>query len=150
MTLKNAINHFNLLVSETRKKSEIKVYQNFIHILTSLEKRNLTETEVHSIETELDALHLNSIPRNKKRYFNKALKQFKIYLKNTFSFITKGYYTMWGIALGSYFGLAFGIVFLSGMERSLGLSLGISIGTLIGIIMGNYLESQAKASGKLI
>ena len=150
MTLKNAISHFNRLVIEASKKSEIKVYQDFIHILAALEKRNLTESEVQSIETELDALDLHSTSTNKKRHFRKALQQFKKYLKDTFSLITKGYYISLGITLGSLSGLLFGIVFLSSLERSLGISLGISFGTLIGLIIASNLDSQAKASGNLI
>ena len=150
MTIKNAIILFNRLVSETTKKSEIKVYRDFIEVLTTVEKRNLTESEVDSIETELDVLELNSITTNKKRYFKKALQQFKKYLKDTFSFITKGYYTTLGITFGASTGLLFGIIFLSSLERSLGISLGISVGTIIGIIIARYLESQAKASGNLI
>jgi len=150
MTIKNAINLFKRLVSETTKKSEIKVYRDFIEILTNVEKRNLTASEVESLETELDALELNSITTNKKRHFKKALQHFKKYLKDTFSLITKGYYTALGITFGASIGLLFGILFLSGLERSLGISLGISVGTFIGIIIARYLESQAKAAGKLI
>ena len=150
MTNKNAINLFKRLVSETNNRSEIKVYRDFIKILTNLEKRNLTESEVDSLETELDALDLNSTAPNKKRHFKKALQQFKIYLKDTFSLITKGYYTNLGITYGASAGLLLGIIFLSGFERSLGISMGISVGVFIGIIIAGYLESQAKASGNLI
>jgi len=150
MTIKNAINLFKRLVSETTKKSEIKVYRDFIEILTHVEKRNLTASEVESIERELDALELNSVTTNKKRHFKKALQHFKKYLKDTFSLITKGYYTALGITFGASTGLLFGIIFLPSLERSLGISLGISVGTLIGIIIARYLESQAKASGNLI
>ena len=38
MTLKNATNFFESLVSETSKKSEIKVYQEFIQIITGLDR----------------------------------------------------------------------------------------------------------------
>jgi len=150
MTIKNAIKLFKRLVSETTKKSEIKVYRDFIEILTNVETRNLTASEVESLETELDALELNSITTNKKRHFKKALQPFKKYLKDTFSLIAKGYYTDLGITFGASTGLLFGIIFLSSLERSLGISLGISVGTSIGIIIARYLESQAKASGNLI
>lgn len=150
MTIKNAINLFNRLVSETTKKSEIKVYRDFIEILTNVEKRNLTESEVESIEKKLDALELTSTTTNKKRHFKKAIQQFKKYLKDTFSLITKGHYAGLGIAIGASTGLLLGVIFLPGLERSLGISLGISVGTLIGIIIASYLESQAKASGNLI
>jgi len=150
MTIKNTIKLFKHLISETSKKSEIKLYGDFIEILTNVEKRNLTASEVKSLETELDALKLNSITTNKKRHFKKALQYFKKYLKDTFSLITKGYYTSLGITFGASIGLLFGIIFLLSLERSLGISLGISVGSLIGIIIARYLELQAKASGNLI
>ncbi len=150
MTIKNATDFFNRLVSETTKKSEIKVYRDFIKILSNLENRSFTKSEVQSIETELDALALYNTTTNKIKHFKKALQQFKRYLKETFSLITKGDYIILGITIGSSAGLLFGIIFLSGLERSFGIPLGVSVGTLIGIIIASYLESKAKASGNLI
>lgn len=150
MTLKNAINFFDRLLSESTKKSETKVYRDFIKILTNLESRNLAKSEIQSIETELNAHNLSSTMTNKKKYFGKALQQFKKYLNDNFSLIFKGYYINLGITLGVLVGLLFGIIFLSSLERTLGISIGISFGSLIGIIIASYLESQAKASGNLI
>lgn len=150
MTLKNAINLFNRLGTETTKKSEIKVYRDFIKILTHLENRSFTKSEIQSIETELDALALNSSTSKGIKHFKNALQRFKKYLAETFSLIAKGYYIILGIILGSAVGLLFGIILLSSLERSLGISLGVSVGTLAGIIIAAYLESQAKASGNLI
>jgi ElaB/YqjD/DUF883 family membrane-anchored ribosome-binding protein len=150
MTLKNAISQFNRLVSESTKKSEIKVYKDFIKILSNLENRSFTKSELQSIETELEALNLNSTTTKNIRHFKKALQQFKRYLEETFSFITKGHYINLGISIGGAVGLLFGIIFLSGLARSLGISLGFSVGTLIGIVIASYLESQAKSSGNLI
>jgi len=150
MTLKNALNYFESLVSESSKKSEIKVYEEFIHIITGLEKRDLSDSEIQSIEVTLDELKLNSISTNNKKYFTKALQQFKKYLKDTFSLTTKGYYTNMGIGLGSLFGVVFGIVVLSSFDRSLGISLGLTFGMVIGLIIGRYLDAQAMASGKMV
>lgn len=150
MTLKNALIHFKNLLSETSKNSNIKVYQEFIQIVTSLEKKKLSESETQSIEKELDALALNSADPNDIRFFNQALKQFKKYLKDTHSFISKGYYTNIGIGLGASFGVIVGIVLLSNFERSLGISLGISLGMLIGLIIGRSMDLQAENSGKIL
>lgn len=150
MTLLKAIDHFENLLSETSKKSEIKVYNEFIQILRSLEQKNLSEAEMQSIEEKLDALDLNSAETNNKRFFNRALKQFKKYLMDTYSFINKGYYSSLGIVLGSSFGALIGVVFLSGFERSMGISLGLSFGMLIGLLIGRHLDLQAKVSGKIV
>ncbi|MFT4738811.1 MAG: hypothetical protein ACI8QD_002939 [Cyclobacteriaceae bacterium] len=150
MTLKNAFNYFESLVSKTSKKSERKVYQEFIRIITSLEKRDLSETEIQSVETQLDALDLNSTSANTRKYFKKALEQFKKYLKETFSLTTKAYYAEMGTALGMSFGVMFGLVFLSSFERSMGLSLGMMVGMFIGLIIGRQMDSQAEAAGNMI
>jgi len=150
MTLQDAINHFRKLESESTKKSEIRVYQNFIQLLSSLENRNLSDAEVQGIEHELESLDLNLPLANTKKYYNTALSQFQKYLKDAFSLTTKGYYTKMGVGLGATFGVLFGIIVLSSFERSLGISFGISIGMVIGLIIGRNLDSQAMASGRVV
>jgi len=150
MTLKNAKELLKSLLSETHKKSEIKVYREFIQILSGLEERNLSEAEIQSIESKLDDLQLDSIPTNQRRFAKKALIQFKKFLKDTYALTTRGYYTNLGIGLGSSFGVLFGIVFLAGFERSLGISAGISLGLLIGLVIGRQMDIQASASGKMV
>ena len=150
MTLKNAFNFFESLLTETHKKSEIKVYQEFTQIISGIEKKNLSESEIQSIETELDSLNLKSNPENRKKYFQKALSKFETYLKDTFSLTSKGYYTKLYGALGLSFGLVFGVAILSNLEPSLGISLGLIGGMIIGTIIGRNMDSQAKASGKML
>lgn len=150
MTLKDAQNYFENLKDETIKKSEIKVYDKFIYILSELKKRELSKEEIQSLETELESYHLESNPENSKKYFKKALSKFEKYLKDTFSLTSKGYYSSMGIGLGSSFGILFGVIFLSGFERSLGIALGLIIGMLIGLVIGNYMDSQTKAAGNLL
>ncbi|GAA3582186.1 hypothetical protein [Snuella lapsa] len=150
MTLKKVKNHFKSSLSNTSKKSEIKFYEEFIQILTSLEKKNLSEVEIQSIEKVLDNLNLNSTGTNNKRFLNQALKHFKKYLKDSYSFTYKGYYTNIGFGLGASFGVLFGVVLLSDFERSLGISLGVTFGMLIGLIIGQNMDSQAKTLGKML
>lgn len=150
MTLQEAYNFFESLAKRTTNKSEIKVYEKFLHVLSELKKRDFSKVEIQSIEAELDRLKLESNPESRKKYFAKALSKFEKFLKDTFSLITKGYYTIIGIGLGSSLGILFGIVILSGLERSLGIALGLSIGMLIGLIIGRNLDSQAKAAGKML
>lgn len=150
MTFKNAINHFNSLLAETSKKSEIKLYKQFIRIITSLEQRNLSAAEIQAMEVELDALELDPAAAKSKKYYKRALNHFRKYLKDTFSLTTKGYYTNIGIGLGLSFGTLVGIILLSDLERSLGISLGTLIGFLIGLIIGRRLDDQAEALGKMV
>ena len=150
MTLQEAIKFFEGLNTETIKKSEIKVYNQFLHILTELKNRDFSKNEIQSIEEELDGLNLGSNPENRKKYYRKALNKFKAYLKDAFSLITNGYYTSLGIGIGVAFGPVLGVLFGQFFERSLGISVGISTGIIIGLLAGQYLDSQAKTAGNVL
>ena len=150
MTFQEAFNFFENLKKETTKKSEIKVYEKFLHILNGLKSREFSEDEIQSLETELDRLNLKSNPENRKKYYKKALSKFEKHLKDTYSLTTKGYYTNLYAGLGLIFGLLFGVAILSNLERSLGISLGLIGGMVVGSIMGRSKEAQAKAAGNIL
>ena len=150
MTLQEAYNFFESLKIETTKKSEIRIYEKFLHILSELKNRDFTTDEIQSIETELDSLNLESNPENRRKYFGKALHKLNEYLKSTFSLIPGGYYITYGIAIGVAFGPVLGVLFGQFFEKSLGISIGISIGIIVGLLAGQYLDYQAKAAGNVL
>lgn len=150
MSITDAIDFLKKLSEETNNKRELRIYKDFITILSNLIDRNFSEEQVLQIENEIETLNFKSNPENKKRYFNKKLTAFKQFLKTEFSLIPKGYYTNMGIGLGTSFGVLFGVVVLSSFERSLGISFGIMAGMLIGLIIGRYMDSQVKEAGKMI
>jgi len=150
MTIQEAYNFFESLKTETTKKSEIKIYEKFLHILTELKIREFSKDEIQSIEAELDRLNLESNLANNKKDLNKRLTAFKEYLKNKHSLITVGYYTGVGVSMGAAFGIVAGIVFGERFEKSLGLAVGISIGMLIGVIIGRSMDAKAKSEGRMI
>ena len=150
MTLINAINLFESLKVKTVKKSEIKVYTQFIDIIIKVEKREFTTNEIQSIEMELDSLELKSNPENRKKFFKKALIQFENYLKDTFSLTSKGYYTNTSVSLGILFGVVFGVLIGERLEKSLGVSFGICMGLFIGAYIGRRKDAQAKAAGNML
>ncbi|MCF8374623.1 MAG: hypothetical protein K9H64_23595 [Bacteroidales bacterium] len=150
MTLQEANNFFESLKNETTTKSEIRIYEKFLHIITQLKSRAFTKEELQTIEAELDSLKLNSNPENKKKYFKKALSKFESYLKDAFSFTSKWYYTILGIVFGPAFGVLLGVLIGGYFERSLGVSFGISIGLLIGMLVGGYMDARVKAAGNML
>lgn len=150
MTLHDAIGLLERFKNETQNKSEIKVYEQFRYMLVALEKKDLAQEDVQSIESELDRLNISVNPGNRKKHLKKALLQFEKFLNDSFSFISKGHYTKLGIGLGSSFGIVFGIVLLSGWERSLGISAGLTAGMIIGLLIGRTMDAQAKAAGKML
>jgi hypothetical protein len=150
MTLKEATNLIESLLAETTKKSEIKIYEKFLHITTQLKKREFSNDELQSIETELEKLRLESNPENNKNFFKKGLSKFETYLKDTFSLTSSNHYTNLCGGLGLSFGILFGNIFLSNFERSFGISLGMIIGMVIGIAIGKSLDNKAMIEGRIL
>ena len=150
MTLQEAYNLFESLKKETSKKSEIKVYEKFLHILNKLKNKDFSKDDIHAIETKLDDLDLASNPRNRKNYFKKTLSKFEKYLMDSFSLTSKDHYTKIYGGLGMTSGLLFGLVFLSSWELSLGISLGLIIGMVIGSIIGQSMDAKAKREGSVL
>ncbi|MDO6743200.1 hypothetical protein Q4553_01295 [Tenacibaculum soleae] len=149
MTIQEASIFLENLAVKATDKSEIKIYEKFLHILSKLKERTFSEEEIKLIENKLDDLKLDSNPKNPKKYFKQALTEFEKYLKETFSLTPKGYYTNRYMGLGLSFGILFGIAILSNLEHSLGISLGLIGGMLVGSIMGKQKDTQAKEAGNV-
>ena len=150
MTLQEAYNFFESLKIKITNKSEIKIYDKFLHILTQLKSREFSKDEIQSIEAELESLNLESNPENRKKYFKKALSIFEKYLKDTFSLTSKGYYTERCVGYGVLFGVVAGVIIGERFERSLGISFGICMGMFIGAFIGRRMDSQAEAAGNML
>ncbi|PHS67886.1 MAG: hypothetical protein COB12_01320 [Flavobacterium sp.] len=136
MTINEATNILNNLVSQTDKKSEIKAYNCFIRTLTSLNDKDLNESQLQLIQENLSSLHLTETPENKKKYYKKKHSELRSFLKKEFSFTHKKYYTEIGMIYGMIFGNAIGISIGVAIEPFIGISIGISIGTGIGMMFG--------------
>ena len=150
MTIDKAINLLERLRNQSTKKTEIKVYKEFIHILNSLEKRGLSNDEVKSIELELEDLNLESDPRYRKRYYKTRLDRFKEFLDKTFSLVTKNYYENLYLIIGMFVGMMLGIVVGERLDKSMGISLGICLGMFIGAFIGRSKDTKAIREGRVI
>lgn len=150
MSINEALTFFKSLLSETDNKSEIKVYEGFIGILTSVKNKNLTEDQLQSIEKELDVLALRENPKNRKKHLKQKLTKLQKYLKDEFSFIMEGHHTGMGIALGMTFGMSFGLVFgpMFGMDS--GLIYGMMFGMILGLIIGRAKDSEAEKENRVL
>ena len=150
MKIQETYNLIESLKIDTSEKSEIKVYEELLHILSRLQTREFSKDEINSIEAELDSLNLQSNPENKKKYYKKVLIHFQKYLKDTFSLTSKGYYTKLGVQLGSSFGIVAGVIIGERFEKSLGIALGIGIGMLIGVFVGRSMDAKAKRENRVL
>ena len=147
MTIKSAITFFENLENQSQKKSELKIFKEFIKILTALENREMTEGEIHDVETFLSQLELTNLPKNKRKYFRRKLRGFKEYLKKEFSLITKGYYATLGTGLGMTFGISIGAAFF---QVGSGVSIGMMFGMFFGLIIGRYMDSEAEKENRVL
>jgi len=147
MTINNATKLFENLKSQTQKKSELKIYKEFVEILRALENREMTEVEIQSIETFLSQLELTILPKNNRKYFKKKLNAFKEYLKEEFSLISKGYYAALGIGIGMTFGISIGAAFF---QVGSGVSIGMMFGMFLGMIVGRYMDSEAEKANRVL
>ena len=150
MTLQEAHHFFEDLRTETTKKSEIKVFDKYIYLLSELKNRSFTKEELQSIETILDSFNLKSSKEKSIRFFKKALNKFETFLKDTFSLTSKDHYTKLGAGLGMSFGILFGVVFLASFERSLGISLGLIGGMIIGSAIGRSMDAKALSESRVL
>ena len=147
MTINKAIIFFESLNKQTTKKSELKIYKEFIDILSDLESKGLLDKEIQSIETVLSNLELTTKAENNKKHFKRKLNKFKKYLKEEFSFITKGYYATLGLSLGMCFGIPIGTSLFGAAS---GVSTGILFGMFIGFIIGRYKDAEAEKENRVL
>ena len=84
MKIKETLNFFLNLKNDSVEKSEIKVYDKYIEILSDLKNRDLTQNQIQSIESELEVLNLNIESDNRKKHFTKKLTEFEKFKRQTF------------------------------------------------------------------
>lgn len=142
MNINEASNFFEDLLLGTKVKSESKLYQKYIAVLSSLKEKDLSEIQVASINEKIASLDLAANPNNHKKYLKQRLSELLKYLKDEYSFISEGYYTSVGIALGVAFGAAFGAAYNVG--------LGVALGMIIGLIIGANNDAQVEKEDRVL
>lgn len=154
MNINDTTKLFKNLLSQTNKKSERRIYNYFIQILDSLEKKELTNEQIDRINDKLTSLNLKEIRANRRKLYSQRLNEFKTYLKNEFSFTTEkhyaGIYMAYGMVFGSGIGLSLGTAINPAWGISLGMSLGTSMGMLFGMLYGTKKDAEAKRQGKVV
>ncbi|MCJ8290383.1 MAG: hypothetical protein HRT58_12020 [Crocinitomicaceae bacterium] len=154
MTITKTTVLLNTLLSKADSKREKKVYACFIRTLTSLEKRDLTESQSQLIQEKLSSLNLTTATGNNKKYYGQKLAQFVAFLKTEFHFTKANYYTelgmIYGMSVGTGIGISFGVAISPSLGISIGLSIGTAIGLSIGMMLGARKDAEAKKLGKVI
>jgi hypothetical protein len=144
MNLSSTTELFNKLLSQTDEKSEKGIYNNFIQILSSIKKKDLSEKQLQLIEEQLSALNLKTNTENKRKYYRQRLSEFKTFLKKEFSFTAKNHYRNKGIAIGMSIGIAIGAA------TTINIAVGMSVSMMFGLAIGQSKDTDAKEEGRVI
>ncbi|CAL2101555.1 conserved protein of unknown function [Tenacibaculum sp. 190130A14a] len=154
MTINDTTKLFKNLLSQTNKKSERRIYNCFIQVLSSLEKKELTKEQIDRINNKLTSLNLKEIRANRRKLYSQRLNEFKTFLKSEFSFTTEKYYAgiymAYGMVFGSGIGLSLGTAINPTWGLSLGMSMGTSMGMLFGMLYGAKKDAEAKRQGRVL
>ena len=141
MKIKETLNFFLNLKNDSVEKSEIKVYDKYIEILSDLKNRDLTQNQIQSIESELEVLNLNIESDNRKKHFTKKLTEFEKFLKGKLSLIPEGHYMSYGMIFGMLAGAL--LQFYIGIYS-------LIAGMLIGMVIGAIMDSEARKQGRVL
>ncbi|MBT3548139.1 MAG: hypothetical protein HN487_10675 [Flavobacterium sp.] len=141
MKIKETLNFFLNLKNDSVEKSEIKVYDKYIEILSDLKNRDLTQNQIQSIESELEVLNLNIESDNRKKHFTKKLTEFEKFLKDKLSLIPEGHYMSYGMIFGMLAGAL--LQFYIGIYS-------LIAGMLIGMVIGAIMDSEARKQGRVL
>jgi hypothetical protein len=147
MTIKETREFLKNLVNKSSERREIKIYNKFIGILRSLEKREFSTYQKELIEKELTMLNLKQPTKNRKKYINKKLSEFVKYLESVYSIILEGHYKDLGLKMGLVFGVALGTAIF---RDSGGGSTGMCFGMFIGYAIGKYMDKEAAKQNQVL
>jgi hypothetical protein len=149
MVINETLEFFQNLKTNSNEKSEIKLYDKYILILSDLKNRDLTETQILNIETELEKLNLNAESENKMKYLKKKLSELQKFLKDKLALISKDHYVGIGVGTGIFLGSIFSMLF----QTFLGvysLLIGINGGMILGAIIGSFFDKEAEKQGRVL
>lgn len=138
--LKATIVFLKKQLSKTNEKSEIKFFENFIHILIKLQDKDLTSEQLEGIESYLKYLELEKIPSFSNEMFKGKLNKFKKFLKVKLRFVPKMYYTN--------IGLSFIISFLIGVIATNGIGIWIIVFGVVFSIIFLLMDLRIKKQGR--
>jgi len=127
-----------------------RIFNQFKELLNELEKKNLTDDIIESINQEID--ELNAIPHTnndlKKIIKQKQSKIIKL-IVTEMKIVPKNYYRNLWLAIGmSLFGAPLGLLFTLVLKNKGLFAIGIPTGMVIGIALGSGMDKKAFEEGR--
>ena len=143
-SLTDTIIFFKKLLSKTNKKTEVKIFKNYISLLTELKKKELAEEQYTTIESYLKFLELEKIPSYSIDLYKDRLKKFKKHLKSNLKFVPNNLYGSLSIS----FAVPFAISFWVQKNLSTQFKLIVSILCIMIIAIGHFVDYRIKKQGR--
>lgn len=126
------------------------VYTQFKNLLIELEKRELPETIVVSINNDIDEINSTTYAGNelRKSIKNKLQRIIKL-LEKELKLVPKNYYrNLWMVLGMTVFGIPLGVAFGTSLGSMAYLGIGLPIGLAIGLAFGDGMDKKALKEGR--
>lgn len=131
-------------------KKLFSAYAQLGECIMQLNKRELTDDIINSINKEIDQIH--SISESEKELLKQIRKsQSKILklIEKTLKIVTKNHYRNTWLAIGmAVFGIPLGVTFGLTLGNIGLLGIGLPIGMVIGMVVGSNLDKKALQEGR--
>jgi hypothetical protein len=127
-------------------------YIQFENLLSALQKHDLTDKVIGSINSEVDSMNVFSgAEKGLKKQVRKAQYNIVKLVEKDLKLVTKNHYRKLWMALGmATFGVPFGVAFAAGIGNMAFIAIGLPIGMVIGIGIGTGMDKKALAEGRQI
>jgi hypothetical protein len=138
----------NLSDNEDFKLNEI--YALFTKLLSELEKRELPDEIVISINKDIDEINSVTNSGNElRKQIKQRLQRIIKLLEKNLKLVPKNYYrNMWMVLGMSVFGVPMGVAFGASLGNMGYLAIGLPIGLAIGIGVGDGMDKKALKEGR--
>jgi len=134
--------------NEDLKLNEI--YSQFTNLLIELNKRELPDEIVISINRDIDEINsLNMSGNELMKQVKKRLRRIIKLLEKDLKLVPKNYYRNMWMALGiAVFGIPIGAAFGTSLGNMAYLGIGLPIGLVIGLRLGDGMDKRALKEGR--
>lgn len=127
-----------------------KIYALFTKLLSELEKRELPDEIVVSINKDIDEINSVTNSGNElRKQIKQRLQRIIKLLEKNLKLVPKNYYrNMWMVLGMSVFGVPMGVAFGTSLGNMGYLAIGLPIGLAIGIGVGDGMDKKALKEGR--
>jgi len=126
------------------------IYAQFIKLLSELEKRELPDEIVISINKDIDEINSNTyIGKELRKQIKQRLQRIIKQLEKDLKLVPKNYYRNLWMMLGmAVFGIPMGVAFGTSLGNMGFLGIGLPIGLGVGLAFGDGMDKKAFKEGR--